>query len=108
MTILPTLEILDLLEINETGWGPRTPEATDGIVDGVPFQQYNKADRVGRVADWLGGDRFYRRGNERYFFFFTLQNVCLVITTSVFTVRLPTLEANSITYMDLTRVASNR
>lgn len=63
-TILPKLEILDLLDENNSGWGPSTPQQ---IVDsGIPFQQFNKADRIGRVADWIGVDRFFRRGNERY------------------------------------------
>ncbi|KJH45607.1 putative choline dehydrogenase [Dictyocaulus viviparus] len=43
---LPKFEFCDI-GANPSGWGP--------------------ADRIGRVADWIGVDRFfYRRGNERY------------------------------------------
>ncbi|CAB3402872.1 unnamed protein product [Caenorhabditis bovis] len=59
---LPKFELLSVAD-NETGWGPLP---VNGAAEAVPFQQYNKADRIGRVADWIGVDRFYRRGNERY------------------------------------------
>uniref|UniRef100_A0A158P7M4 Eukaryotic translation initiation factor 3 subunit D n=1 Tax=Angiostrongylus cantonensis TaxID=6313 RepID=A0A158P7M4_ANGCA len=61
---LPKFEFCDIAA-NPTGWGPLgSPPALD---TSIPFQQYNKADRIGRVADWIGVDRFfYRRGNERY------------------------------------------
>ncbi|GMT16915.1 hypothetical protein PFISCL1PPCAC_8212, partial [Pristionchus fissidentatus] len=52
---------LDDLPAQTAGWGP-APLSGD---DKVTFQQFNKADRIGRVADWLGVDRFFRRG-ERY------------------------------------------
>lgn len=54
---------LDDLPAHTAGWGP-APLVGD---DHVTFQQFNKADRIGRVADWLGVDRFFRRG-ERYNF----------------------------------------
>ncbi|KHJ80403.1 putative choline dehydrogenase [Oesophagostomum dentatum] len=61
---LPKFEFCEIAA-NPNGWGPLgSPPALD---TSIPFQQYNKADRIGRVADWIGVDRFfYRRGNERY------------------------------------------
>uniref|UniRef100_A0A915ES22 Eukaryotic translation initiation factor 3 subunit p66 n=1 Tax=Ditylenchus dipsaci TaxID=166011 RepID=A0A915ES22_9BILA len=32
--------------------------------DGVPFQQYNKCDRIGRIVDWLGVERPYYKQKE--------------------------------------------
>lgn len=58
---LPKFELLSLAD-NTSGWGPLANSSSD---EPVPFQQFNKADRIGRVADWIGVDRFYRRGNER-------------------------------------------
>ncbi|CAP27081.1 Protein CBR-EIF-3.D [Caenorhabditis briggsae] len=62
-TELPKFELLSLAD-NTSGWGPLTTSSSS--VEPVPFQQFNKADRIGRVADWIGVDRFFRRGNERY------------------------------------------
>ncbi|CAJ0586544.1 unnamed protein product, partial [Mesorhabditis spiculigera] len=57
---LPVFE-LDSVSDNTSSWGPRpVVEEHD-----MPFQQFNKADRIGRVADWIGVDRYFRRG-ERY------------------------------------------
>ncbi|CAI4221758.1 unnamed protein product [Auanema sp. JU1783] len=60
------LPVFDLQEIpdNKTGWGPISVPV--GVDTSGPFQQFNKADRIGRVADWIGVDRFFRRGNDRY------------------------------------------
>ncbi|CAJ0960358.1 unnamed protein product, partial [Mesorhabditis belari] len=57
---LPVFDI-EAFADNTVGWGPRTN--TDET--NLPFQQFNKADRIGRVADWIGVDRYFRRG-ERY------------------------------------------
>ncbi|CAD6198944.1 unnamed protein product [Caenorhabditis auriculariae] len=60
---MPKFELIGI-EANKNGWGPvSTGASTDSV---VPFQQFNKADRIGRVADWIGIDRFYRRVNDRY------------------------------------------
>uniref|UniRef100_A0A914VR58 Eukaryotic translation initiation factor 3 subunit D n=1 Tax=Plectus sambesii TaxID=2011161 RepID=A0A914VR58_9BILA len=58
--------IFDLPDVteNSNGWGPT------GMLDrfrNLPYQQFNKADKVGKVADWIGLDRYqdrYRR--DRY------------------------------------------
>jgi len=63
-----SLPVLELKTIGH-GWGPTESgiieEPKDGILaefQGLPFQQYNKCDRVGRVVDWLGGDRYMKKG----------------------------------------------
>ncbi|CAB3411586.1 unnamed protein product [Caenorhabditis bovis] len=58
---LPKFELLNITD-NAEGWGPPPSTTSDNEV----FQQFNKGDRIGRVADWLGVDRMYRRGNDRY------------------------------------------
>lgn len=59
--------LFDLPEIfdNRTGWGPV------GNLDkfkNLPYQQFNKADKIGKVADWIGISQFtdrFRR-SDRY------------------------------------------
>ncbi|VDN60024.1 unnamed protein product [Dracunculus medinensis] len=55
---------MSLLEIaeNRNGWGPVT-----GLekFQSLPYQQFNKADKIGKVADWMGITQFndrFRRG----------------------------------------------
>ncbi len=56
----PPFVLPDILE-NASGWGPV------GSLDkfrNLPYQQFNKADKIGKVADWIGLDRYadrYRR-----------------------------------------------
>ncbi len=62
------LPVLELKSVG-SGWGPTIIEDGKGVLadfQGLPFQQYNKCDRVGRVVDWLGGDR-YKKGDAREF-----------------------------------------
>lgn len=56
--------LFDLPEVfdNRGGWGPV------GMLDkfqNLPYQQFNKADKIGKVADWIGvtqyNDRFRRK-----------------------------------------------
>uniref|UniRef100_A0A7E5A0D3 Eukaryotic translation initiation factor 3 subunit D n=1 Tax=Panagrellus redivivus TaxID=6233 RepID=A0A7E5A0D3_PANRE len=64
---------------NVSGWGPTastvaTPSPTAAEIADVidefkdlPFQQFNKCDRIGRVVDWLGDSRYYKKAeNARY------------------------------------------
>lgn len=54
---------------NANGWGPPQPENSEPMkpfVD-MPFQLFNKCDRVGRIVDWLGVDRYKKNDTrERY------------------------------------------
>uniref|UniRef100_A0A915Q339 Eukaryotic translation initiation factor 3 subunit D n=1 Tax=Setaria digitata TaxID=48799 RepID=A0A915Q339_9BILA len=57
--------LFDLPEVfdNRSGWGP---VGTLGRFQNLPYQQFNKADKIGKVADWIGvtqyNDRFRRDG----------------------------------------------
>ncbi|TMS34609.1 hypothetical protein L596_002164 [Steinernema carpocapsae] len=68
---LPKIEIDSILK-NSGGWGPsanaKFTTEQDQLFRSMPFQQFNKCDRIGRVADWLGVDRYYKRtdGRDRY------------------------------------------
>lgn len=65
---LPKLELSNLI-VNSTGWGPTL--AHGHVVEsyqGLPFQQFNKCDRIGRIVDWLGVERFYKKGDTRKYF----------------------------------------
>ena len=50
------------IEPNATGWGPV------GHLEqfqGLPYQSFNKSDRIGKIADWsLQSDRYPQRGCE--------------------------------------------
>ncbi|KAK0394643.1 hypothetical protein QR680_000853 [Steinernema hermaphroditum] len=62
---LPKIQI-DSIAKNNGGWGP-TGATKSELFEDMPFQQFNKCDRIGRVADWLGVDRFKRSdGRDRY------------------------------------------
>lgn len=71
---LPKFELPECLINNAEGWGP--PPVKDNPVlqqfDGLPYQQFNKCDRIGRIVDWLGVDRYKKsemreRYNERLY-----------------------------------------
>ncbi|TMS34611.1 hypothetical protein L596_002165 [Steinernema carpocapsae] len=66
--VLPEIEISPLPK-NSGGWGP-LPDGNDtkkdNLLTSMPFQEFNKCDRVGRAADWLGTDRYYKRGDGHY------------------------------------------
>lgn len=81
---LPLFDLPTVRE-NSAGWGPTaaavtTPSssataAVAAVIDefkDLPFQQYNKCDRIGRVVDWLGDSRYYKKAesaryNERIY-----------------------------------------
>jgi len=46
---------------NADGWGP-----TDGVEEfqGIPFAPFNKADKIGRVADGKNANRYYNRNRS--------------------------------------------
>jgi hypothetical protein len=55
--------VLPLIQENKNGWGPPPSDSESPLARfiGMPFQTYNKCDRVGRIVDWLGVDR-YKKG----------------------------------------------
>lgn len=59
--VRPSFSLLEIAE-NRNGWGPVT-----GLekFQSLPYQQFNKADKIGKVADWMGitqfNDRFRRK-----------------------------------------------
>ena len=77
---LPSFNLPDFTA-NVAGWGPREASTENGILsefDGLPYQQFNKADRVGRIVDWLGVDRYYKKSDTR-------KNLVLYTTRLAFT-----------------------
>lgn len=60
------------LQQNSNGWGPASPDVTEVMKSFVnmPFQLYNKCDRVGRVVDWLGVERYKKNDTRKYFILF--------------------------------------
>lgn len=62
---LPTFNLPNIQE-NSNGWGPSFI-ANEGLLDKNIFQQYNKCDRVGRIVDWVGVDRFYKKSDTSMF-----------------------------------------
>jgi translation initiation factor 3 subunit D len=82
---LPVFDLPTVRE-NSAGWGPTATAVTNpsssaataavaAVIDefkDLPFQQYNKCDRIGRVVDWLGDSRYYKKAesaryNERIY-----------------------------------------
>ncbi|MFH4973501.1 hypothetical protein AB6A40_000210 [Gnathostoma spinigerum] len=61
---LPAFDLPEVL-VNPSGWGP--VGSIDTYRD-LPYQQFNKSDKIGKVADWIGlsqfSDRFRR--TDRY------------------------------------------
>jgi len=55
--------ILPPMQLNEQGWGPSPLPAKEAGVT-VPFQSFNKGDRLGRSADWSTS---YRGGHQSRF-----------------------------------------
>lgn len=65
---LPSFDLPDLV-VNSTGWGPTSANIQNlQQFEGLPFQIYNKCDRIGRIVDWLGVERFYKKNEIRKFF----------------------------------------
>ena len=66
MASLPKFDLPVYVD-NPTGWGPSLGN-NGGTLDqfkGMPFQLFNKCDRVGRIIDWLGVDRYYKKSETR-------------------------------------------
>ncbi|OZC07570.1 eukaryotic translation initiation factor 3 subunit D family protein [Onchocerca flexuosa] len=61
MSVQQDQPLFDLPEVfdNSGGWGP--VGALDKFQN-LPYQQFNKADKIGKVADWIGITQF----NERF------------------------------------------
>ncbi|KAF2468131.1 eukaryotic translation initiation factor 3 subunit D [Lindgomyces ingoldianus] len=57
------LDLVSALPSND-GWGP--PASTETMLDGVPFQPYSKADKLGRMADWTEGKDRDRGGRQQF------------------------------------------
>jgi translation initiation factor 3 subunit D len=51
------------LEENKTGWGP---SENAGSFTDIPYAPFNKADKLGRVSDWIS-NRFYQNNRNRVF-----------------------------------------
>ncbi|CAD5228624.1 unnamed protein product [Bursaphelenchus okinawaensis] len=69
MTEAPAKFTLPKLQENAGGWGPAPLENSDSMKKFVnmPFQLFNKCDRVGRIVDWLGVERYKKSDTrERY------------------------------------------
>ncbi|KAI3420443.1 hypothetical protein GPALN_003740 [Globodera pallida] len=63
---LPQFDLPECVS-NPTGWGPSAVKDSPALAEfiGLPYQHFNKCDRVGRIVDWLGVDRFYKKGETR-------------------------------------------
>lgn len=53
----PRFELPDITG-NRTGWGP---SGTLDRFQNLPYQQFNKTDKIGKVADWIGISQFSDR-----------------------------------------------
>ncbi|CAK5076317.1 unnamed protein product [Meloidogyne enterolobii] len=71
-----SLPLFDLTEClaNSDGWGPGPVKESAVLApfEGLPYQPFNKCDRIGRIVDWLGVDRYKKsemrdRYNERLY-----------------------------------------
>jgi len=63
---LPPFNLPHIQE-NASGWGPSNT-GNDGSLDKYQspvFQLFNKCDRIGRIVDWLGVDRYYKKSETR-------------------------------------------
>jgi hypothetical protein len=62
MTDAPSF-VLPQIQQNLTGWGPQSSDSESPLARfvGMPFQTFNKCDRIGRIYDWSGVDR-YKKG----------------------------------------------
>ncbi|ORY14584.1 eukaryotic translation initiation factor 3 subunit D [Clohesyomyces aquaticus] len=63
MAPVSLLDLVAALPSND-GWGPAASEET--MLDGVPFQPYSKADKLGRMADWTEGKDRERGGRQQF------------------------------------------
>ena len=56
---LPSFDLPECL-VNTDGWGPGSVKESAVLTpfDGLPYQPFNKCDRIGRIVDWLGVDRY--------------------------------------------------
>uniref|UniRef100_A0A915D6T5 Eukaryotic translation initiation factor 3 subunit p66 n=1 Tax=Ditylenchus dipsaci TaxID=166011 RepID=A0A915D6T5_9BILA len=49
---------------NPTGWGPTTNNRVElEKLEGLPYQPYNRCDKIGRIVDWIGG---IKKADNRY------------------------------------------
>ena len=56
---------LPSVENNTKGWGPTS---TPSLLTEAPYAPFQKADKLGRVSDWLdSGKRGYYKNNNRMF-----------------------------------------
>jgi hypothetical protein len=65
---LPPFNLPHIQE-NASGWGPSNI-GSDGSLDKYQspvFQLFNKCDRIGRIVDWLGVDRYYKKSETSKF-----------------------------------------
>lgn len=58
--------LFDLPEVfdNRSGWGPI---GTLDKFQNLPYQQFNKADKIGKVADWIGITQYNDRFRRKFF-----------------------------------------
>uniref|UniRef100_A0A0N4ZRC7 Eukaryotic translation initiation factor 3 subunit p66 n=1 Tax=Parastrongyloides trichosuri TaxID=131310 RepID=A0A0N4ZRC7_PARTI len=63
---LPKLELLNISE-NLEGWGPNIEQKHDPMEQfrDLPFQSFNRCERIGRISDWIGVEKFFQR-NRAY------------------------------------------
>uniref|UniRef100_A0A915M7L4 Eukaryotic translation initiation factor 3 subunit p66 n=1 Tax=Meloidogyne javanica TaxID=6303 RepID=A0A915M7L4_MELJA len=73
MSSLPLFDLTECLA-NSDGWGPGPVKESAVLApfEGLPYQPFNKCDRIGRIVDWLGVDRYKKsemrdRYNERLY-----------------------------------------
>ncbi|KAL3072606.1 hypothetical protein niasHS_017580 [Heterodera schachtii] len=63
---LPQFDLPECVS-NSNGWGPGSVSDSQVLSEfvGLPYQHFNKCDRIGRIVDWLGVDRFFKKGETR-------------------------------------------
>uniref|UniRef100_A0A0K0FNL1 Eukaryotic translation initiation factor 3 subunit p66 n=1 Tax=Strongyloides venezuelensis TaxID=75913 RepID=A0A0K0FNL1_STRVS len=63
---LPKLDLLNISE-NSEGWGPSCEQKHDPMEQfkDLPFQSFNRCEKIGRISDWIGVEKFFQR-NRAY------------------------------------------
>ena len=52
------------IQDNPAGWGPKRQEKEDVDIDDIAYAPFNKADKIGKAADWQAPLNFGGRYNR--------------------------------------------
>ena len=108
---LPEFNLPDCL-VNKEGWGPNPVKDSPVLneFEGLPYQHFNKCDRIGRIVDWLGVDRYKKsemRKRPELFERFNFIKFEVIATMSACMARQPPLVLNSTTFTTMRTQTSN-